>query len=230
MDDTLRVGGGERDRVAATDQEVAGVDAQAHAGAGEHPLGLLPRLDHGADVGVERRHDAAGAGVVGDPVEVAEQRRPAGVVQLGPGVVPVDPGVGRQHDDAGAAGDAAVDEAVHLGHRVVLRGRAAGPAGSRRPRAARTTRAARPWPRARPPGSRRGRTRWRPAPARASARAPCRPRAGSPSRAPRTRPTRSGHRRSGPGRAGRRRGSGPQAPVVSCVTDEIVVTGQLTCQ
>ncbi len=101
VDDPLGMGGGEGHRIRAPDQQVTGVDAEPDPRPGEDALGLLARLDHGPDVGVQRRHHTAGPGTVRDPVEVAEQDGPAGIVQLGPVVVPVDAGEGRQHHDAG---------------------------------------------------------------------------------------------------------------------------------
>ena len=65
------------DRVAAADEQVTGVEAQPDAAAGEHPVGLLARLDHGADVRVQGGGEAASGGSLLDPVEVAQQRLPS---------------------------------------------------------------------------------------------------------------------------------------------------------
>ena len=70
---------------------------------------------------VQRGLDAAADGVVGDPVQVGEQGLPAGVVELGTGVVAFAAGAGRQDDHAGLGRQALVDERVHAWHRVVAR-------------------------------------------------------------------------------------------------------------
>ncbi len=58
---------------------------------------------------------------LGDAVEVTEQRLPLHVVQDGAGVVAVGAGGGSEHDDAGAGGEARVDEGVDLREGVVAR-------------------------------------------------------------------------------------------------------------
>ena len=194
------VRGGEGDRVGAPDDEVAGVDAEADVRPGDDPFGLLAALDHRADVGVEGCDHAALGRAVADPVEVAEHHGPALVVEHGAGVVPVDSGEGGEDHDAGAGRQAAVDEGVHLRDRVVRRRRAAARGGSLRPPGGGRPPAAWPSPRARPRGSRPGRTPSRPARARACRRGPSGRRAGSPSRGPRRLPTRSARPRCGSGR------------------------------
>ena len=108
-------------RVTAADEQVAGVEAQPDAAAGEHPVGLLARLDHGADVRVQRGGEAASGGSLLEPVEVAQQRLPAGVVEHGTGVVALLPGRGGEHDGRGARRDEALHRPLDLGERVVAR-------------------------------------------------------------------------------------------------------------
>nr|WP_238453674.1 hypothetical protein [Micromonospora sp. ATA51] len=70
-----------RDRVAAADVQVPGVEAQADAAPGEHPGGLLAALDHRADMRVQGGDESAGGCGLGDAVKVAQEGRPAGLVE-----------------------------------------------------------------------------------------------------------------------------------------------------
>jgi hypothetical protein len=94
--------GGQRDRVRTADEEMAGVNAQADPRAGENPLGLLTRLHHGPHVRVHAGDQATRGGPVGDPVEVAEHHRPAGIVENRARVVPLDAGERGQDHHAGS--------------------------------------------------------------------------------------------------------------------------------
>ena len=110
-----------RDRVGAGRGEVAGVDAQPHVRVVQDPLDLLAGLDQGPDVRVDRCHDASSGGVVGDAVEVAQQRLPLHVVEHGALVVAREAGRGSEHDDSGTGREAGVDERVDLGQGVAVR-------------------------------------------------------------------------------------------------------------
>ncbi len=109
------------DRVAAADQQVPGVEAQADAAAAQHPFGLLAGLDHGADVGVQGRLEATRGGGHVEPVEIAEEGGPALGVEHRAGVVPLGPGRRREHERGGVRGDETVHGQVDLGERVVVR-------------------------------------------------------------------------------------------------------------
>ena len=105
MRDPLGLLDGDCDRVAAADEEVTGVQAEPDAGAGEHPVGLLPGLDHRPDVRVERRGEPAVDRRVGDPVEVGQEGGPPGLVELGALVVPLRAGGGGEDDGRGLRRD-----------------------------------------------------------------------------------------------------------------------------
>ena len=89
---------GDADGVAPADEQVAGVEAERDAAAGQHAVGLLARLDHGADVGVQGREQAVLGRGVRDPVEVGQQRRPLGVVEHRALVVALRAGGGGDDD------------------------------------------------------------------------------------------------------------------------------------
>src|SRR6266568_4176585 len=119
--DAVRGLPGQLGRVGAADQQVAGVQAERDGRALKHPLDLLAALHHGADVRVQHGTDAARGGQAGEPVEVGEQRLPARLVQVGPGVVAVLAGGGGQHEGPGAGGVVTVEQAVDLRRGVVAR-------------------------------------------------------------------------------------------------------------
>ena len=169
MADPLGVLDGDPDGVAAADEQVAGVEAERDAAAGQHAVGLLARLDHGADVRVQGREQAVLRRGVRDPVEVGQQRRPLGVVEHRALVVALRAGGGGDDDRGRLRGD----ERVHGLHdlrqgveRGVVEHR---PERTGRRRAARPRRGWRPWPRGRREGTRPGRTRWPPGRPHASA-------------------------------------------------------------
>ena len=121
MGDPIGVGDSDRDRVSSPDEQVAGVEAEPDPRPGEHPLRLVAALDHRADVGVQRRGQAAGGHRVVEPVEVGQQGGPARLVELGPGVVALRPR-GRSEDDRGRAGREQPSEGcLDVGERVVVR-------------------------------------------------------------------------------------------------------------
>ena len=119
MRDAVRGLPGQLGRVGAADQQVAGVQAQRDGRAFQHALHFAAALDHGADVRVQDGADAAPGGQGGEPVEVGQQSLPAGLVEVGPGVVAVAAGGGGQHEDACAGGVVAVEQPLDPGHRVV---------------------------------------------------------------------------------------------------------------
>jgi hypothetical protein len=110
---------GQHGRVGAADEQMPGIQAQGDPGAVQDLLYLLAGLDHGADVGMQYRPDAAARGQLGQPVEVGEQHHPAVVVEQRPGVIALGAGDRRQDQDARARGGVAVQEPVDLGHGVV---------------------------------------------------------------------------------------------------------------
>ena len=109
------------DRVAAADQQVPGVEAQADAAAAQHPFGLLTGNDHGADVGVQSSSPATLGGGHVEPVEIAEEGGRALGVEHRAGVVPLGSGRRREHERGGVRGDETVHGRVDLGERVVAR-------------------------------------------------------------------------------------------------------------
>jgi hypothetical protein len=100
---------------------VAGVEAERHAAAVQHPVDLVRTLDDGAHVRVQRGADAAVGGGGREPVEVAEQRGPRGGVEDRALVVAVEAGRGGEHEGPGARGDEAVERPLHLRLGVVPR-------------------------------------------------------------------------------------------------------------
>lgn len=100
---------------------MAGVDAEADPGSFEYAYHLGCLLDHRPHMRVQGRNHATTLGVVGESVQVGQQRLPSQLVELRTGVVSVDSGVGSEDNDPGAGGDASIDEAVHLRKWVMLR-------------------------------------------------------------------------------------------------------------
>ena len=106
----------ERQRVAAAEGRVAGVEAeaeQARVHVLEERLDLARRLDVGAGVGVERRHEPALATQLGGAVDVVEEQALPALAEPGLGMrldgarvahaVGLAEGVGEQHDGQLAA-------------------------------------------------------------------------------------------------------------------------------
>ena len=104
MADPTGVLDGHADGVTPADEQVAGVEAERDAAAGQHAVGLVTRLDHGADVGVQGREQAVLRGRVRDPVEVGQQRRPLGVVEHRALVVALRAGGGGDDHRGGLCG------------------------------------------------------------------------------------------------------------------------------
>ena len=94
--------------IAAADEHVAGVEAEAHVRAREQPLDVLRSLDDRSDV---RVHDDFELRRVRDGLDERqrlEQRRPLGIGELGPLLVPVATRRGREHEEIGPEGAEAV--------------------------------------------------------------------------------------------------------------------------
>ena len=118
--DALGVGRGDRDRVAAPDQRGGRCRRTGRRGS--------PASTRSVSSPVSTMVPTWGCSAATTPRVRAwsaiRSRLPSRVAQpasssSGRASYPSTPVYGRQHDDAGAAGDTAVDEAVHLGHRVV---------------------------------------------------------------------------------------------------------------
>ena len=67
----------------------------------------------------EAAHDPAPGGQGGEPVEVGEQRLPAGLIEVGPGVVTVAAGGGGQHERSRVSRVVPVEQPLDSGRRVV---------------------------------------------------------------------------------------------------------------
>ena len=84
----------ERQRIAAAEGRVAGVEAEAEQ-AGVHPLEqrveLARRLDVAARMGVERRHEAALAAALGRAVRVVDEQPLAALAQPGLAMASMEP-------------------------------------------------------------------------------------------------------------------------------------------
>ena len=89
------------------------------AGAVEHLLHVVGALDHGPDVRMQHGRDPAVRGERGEPVQVAQQRRPALVVQDRARVVAGQAAVGGQDERRRAGRDEPVEHPVDGGCRVV---------------------------------------------------------------------------------------------------------------
>ena len=196
MGDPLRVARGDGDRVAAADEQVPGVEAQPDRGCRRAPA-RSPRRSRPScrRAGAGSRVSPRPRGGVGDPVEVGEQRRPAGVVE--------DRARRRTPPRPVAAASTTVRGAGRDERRPCARstsGSGSWPGSCRTTGtncadrlAARTRRARAPCSAGRRAGTRPGRTRSPRSPSSAIWRSTrLRVELATPARAPRTRPRRSG--------------------------------------
>ena len=118
--DPLRVAAHDVHRVRAARHQVSRVEAQPDAGLVEDPLHLVGVLDHGAPVRVHARRHTGGGTHLGDPVQVAVQRRPALLVEDGAVVVALAARVAGQHQHRPARDAERLQLRLDGGDRVVV--------------------------------------------------------------------------------------------------------------
>jgi len=112
---------GQRGRVGAADQQVPGVEAERDRRTVQHPLHFRGVLHHRADVRVQDREHAVLGGQRAQPVQVAQQRGPAVLIQRGTRVVPGLAAVGGQHQGARSGVGVSGQDGPDLRDRVVPR-------------------------------------------------------------------------------------------------------------
>ena len=88
----------DRGRIAATDEHVAGIQAEAHVRSREQPRDIPRMLDDGADMRMHDDGELRGARDGLDERQRLEQRHPFGVGELGPRLISVATGRGREHE------------------------------------------------------------------------------------------------------------------------------------